>query len=151
MRTGLCDSSKLDSFVQDKDRVDTVSQILEWAKNRLNFTSSFQVTCLNGFSQFLTEIGTNTNAAGGKAVHTKANKMIDYRLFPNTTDDDFGIDLFHQLSQVGIVRRIFANNRVFDPRNESVVDKLLCAFDINEISIFDVDHDWLADSFRKFS
>src|SRR6056297_3346357 len=68
-RSRICDPGEAHCFVENADRVDPVAKILEGAKDFLNLTGSDQVLSLDGFPEFLAQVGTNADTAGSKSVH----------------------------------------------------------------------------------
>ena len=87
------------------------------------FSASSKVSAVDGPEHFLGEVGADTDATGGEAVDFEFGEVSDGRLLADAADDEAGIDEFNEAGEVIVLGRIFADNGVFDPGDESVVNK----------------------------
>ena len=109
--------------MEDANRVDFVAEILEGFEGVADTLGEFEVSAVDGPEHFLGKIGTDADTTGGEAVDLKFGEVGDGGLLANAADDEPGIDDFNEAGEVVVLGRFFANDGVFDPRNESVVDK----------------------------
>jgi hypothetical protein len=111
----LADAGGGDGFVKDADGVNLVAKIFEGTEDSADVFGKIKVAGVDGGEHFLGEVGADTNAARGEAIDLKFCKMGDGGLLADSADDEAGIDKPDEAGQVIILRRVLADDGVFDP------------------------------------
>jgi hypothetical protein len=122
-RAGLGDPDLCDSSMEDADGVNFVAEIFEGLEDSADFFGLLKVTAVDGGEHFLGEVGADTDATGGEAVDFEFGEVNDRRLLTDPTHDKARIDKFDEAGEVIVLGRILADNGVFDPGDEAVINK----------------------------
>ena len=149
--TGVGDPGEGDGLVQDADGVDFVAEVFEGFEDGADVFGALEVACVDGGEHGLGEIGAEADAARGKSVDLKFGEMGDRGLLSDAADDEARIDDFDEAGEVIILGGIFADDGVFDPRNESVVDECRDGFWLEVAFELNVEDGRFSEGFDEFS
>ena len=150
MRAGVGDVGSGDCFVKNANGIDLVAEVFQWLESLADRFGGFEVVTIDSSEHFLGEIGTDADTAGGESIDLKLREVRDGRLFADAADDEFGVDEFDELGEIIVLRRVLADDGVFNPGNEAVVDERSDGFRFKVTFKLDVEDAGLTKGFDEF-
>ena len=120
---GVGDAGEGDGVVEDKDGAVGVAEVFEGEELFAEVFGAGFVTGVDGVHHLGGEGGGDADAAGGEAVDAEVAEVDEGGLLTDAADDDFGVHEAHEFAKDGVIGGVFADDGVFDPGDEAVVDE----------------------------
>ena len=136
--------------MEDADGVDFVAEVFEGLEEGADFFSEVEVALVDGGEHGLGKVGADADAAGGEAVDFKFGEVGDGGLLSDPADEEAGIDEFEEAGEVIVLGRVFADDGVFDPGDESLVDEGGDGFGLEVAFEFEIKDGGFSEGFDEF-